>query len=519
MARDTDSQVADDVEHDGALSLTGRLSLTKRILVVNIVAVLLLAGSFFYLDGMRARLVKERVAQAEGEARLVALALGKAAPGTRRDLLVDLARAGNARLRLYNASGELIADSWALDRPSFALRDPSREAWQRGVARFMDDAIDFVVDARRPRAFTNYPTPSSFLRDGVLLSLAPDRTHVISARETLPTPSRLTLVSDRNARDIRRLVRAERSRLGQIIGFATLLSVLLSLFLARTIVRPIRKLARAAVLVRVGREREVTVPRLPSRNDEIGMLARALSDMSQALRQRIDASEAFAADVTHEIKNPLASLRSATETMGKVNDPKLRKELLKVMEEDVLRLDRLITDIGELSRLDAQLTRMRFSRVDLGPAIERVIKARDARRQDGDVKIAYARPFKNTAVVMGEESQILRVVENLLDNAVSFSPSGGVVRVIVERDGAEVTIAVEDEGPGIPETAREEIFQRFQSYRPDQNAFGKHSGLGLSIARTIIAGHDGQIAATANIEGRSGARIEIQLPAASGRTL
>jgi two-component system, OmpR family, sensor histidine kinase ChvG len=516
MVRDIGSLVVDDSESDSVLSLTGRLSLTKRILLVNIVAVLLLAGSFFYLDGVRDRLVKERVAQAEGEARLVALALSRAPPNSRNALMVELARAGDARLRLFSRSGQLVADSWTLGQPNFALRDPSREAWQRGVARFMDDAIDFVVDAQRPRSFQSYPTPGSFGKDSVLLSLAPDRTHIISAQETLNDRDGLTLISDRNARDIRRLVRAERSRLGQIIGIATLMSVLLSLFLARTIVRPIRKLVRAAILVRVGREREVTVPRLPSRSDEIGMLARALSDMSQALRQRIDASEAFAADVTHEIKNPLASLRSATESLGNVKDPALQKKLLAVMDEDVRRLDRLITDIGELSRLDAQLTRIRFVRVDLGPAIERMIKARDARNQDGDVKIAFARPLKNTAVIHGEESQVLRVIDNLLDNAVSFSPAGGVVRVIVERDRQEVIVAVEDEGPGIPPEAREDIFQRFHSYRPNHDSFGKHSGLGLSIARTIIAGHDGSISATEPMAGRAGARIEIRLRAASG---
>lgn len=507
-----------DVERDFTLGLTGGMSLTRRILLVNIVAVLLLAGSFFYLDGVRSRLVAERIAQADREAEVMAIALGQVDARVRGTILVDLARASNTRLRLFDARDQLVADSWILDRPNFKLRDPTLEVWQRHVARAMDDAIDVIVDAKPLPTFKSYPVPGAFENSPVLVTLAPDRTHILSARKKLPGVDQLTLVSDRNALDIRRLVRAERSRLGLIIGAATLLSTLLSLFLARTIVRPLRRLARAAVRVRTGRAREVMVPRLPSRNDEIGMLARALSDMSQSLRQRIDASEAFAADVAHEIKNPLASLRSAVEGLERVKEPALQKQLLSVINDDVRRLDRLISDIAELSRLDAQLTRVRFKRVDLGPALEKLIKERNARASEKGVTVAYARPLKDTAVVMGEESRLLRVIDNLLENAVSFSPANAVVRVLAARDGDEVLIAVEDEGPGVPETECDAIFERFHSYRPDQDAFGKHSGLGLSIARTIIIGHDGTIAATSVPGGARGARFEVRIPVAGEPT-
>ncbi len=518
MAPDTVSPTVDDGEDSNALSLSGRLSLTRRILLVNIVAVLLLAGSFFYLDGVRGRLIAERIEQAQSEARLIAIALAQTPADQRNALMAQLGRASNVRLRLYNQNAALLGDNWVFDRPTFTLRDPATEVWQRHVARALDDVIDFIVGAPRPTPSAQPTQPKSFNGDSVILKLAPDRTHLISARQMLPGQDHLTLIMDSNARDIRRLVRAERSRLGIIIGLATLLSTLLSLFLARTIVRPIRRLARAAVSVKMGRAREVTVPRLPSRNDEIGMLARALSDMSQTLRQRIDASEAFAADVTHEIKNPLASLRSAVEGLGRVEDPKLRAQLLTIIDEDVRRLDRLITDIADLSRLDAQLTRVRFTRVDLGPPIEGLIKARAARDKDTGIKLAYARPLKNTAVIMGEEGRIMRVVENLIDNAVSFSVDGGVVRIIVSRDGGDVILAVEDDGPGIPEPERTTIFGRFHSYRPGDDAFGKHSGLGLSIAKTIVEGHGGTIIATERPGRKSGARIEVRLPAANGES-
>ena len=322
----------------------------------------------------------------------------------------------------------------------------------------------------------------------------------------------LLLLSVENALDVTRLVRAERFRLGMIVLVALLVSVWLSVFLARTIVQPLQQLAAAASRVRLGRAREVVVPRLPLRDDEIGRLARAVSDMSQALRQRIDAIEAFAADVTHELKNPLASLRSATESLGRVSDDTQRWQLLGIVEHDVRRLDRLITDIAELSRLDAQLTRARFERVDLGAVIEAMLAERRERGRQAP-RIAFARPRRDTAVVLGEAARLSRAVENLLENALSFTPAQGVVRIGATRVGNEVIVTVEDQGPGVVPEAREEIFRRFHSDRPD--GFGGHSGLGLAIAKTIVEGHDGKIAVGEGESGK-GARFEIQIPAAGG---
>src|SRR5262249_24981172 len=180
---------------------------------------------------------------------------------------------------------------------------------------------------------------------------------------------------------------------GLIIGAMAIviaISVFLSIFLARTIVRPLRRLAIAAHRVRLGRAREVNVPRLPKRNDEIGLLARAVSDMSQSLRQRIDNIDAFAADVSHELKNPLASLRSAVDGLDRVEDPELRQRLMTIAREDVGRLDRLINDIGEAARTDAELHRATFERVDLGPLIEQIVSSWESRRETGDARLAFA---------------------------------------------------------------------------------------------------------------------------------
>jgi two-component system sensor histidine kinase ChvG len=318
------------------------------------------------------------------------------------------------------------------------------------------------------------------------------------------------LLATINARDVTRIVRAERLRLGLVLLAATLLSILLSLFLARTIALPLRRLARAAHRVRLGRAREVDVPTLPARRDEIGLLARALHDMTHSLRYRIDATEAFAADVTHELKNPLASLRSAVDSLEKVQDPALRTQLLDVVRHDVVRLDRLIVDIAEVSRLDAELTRARFEPVDLGTLIDNLLPAWDGRAAAAGVSIAFARPRAGSAVILGEASRLARALDNIVDNAISFSPRDGLVEIQASAVDDEVTVAVEDEGPGVPPPERESIFNRFHSMRPEGEAFGRHSGLGLAIAKAIVEGHDGRIEAEDRSDGRPGARFTMR---------
>jgi two-component system, OmpR family, sensor histidine kinase ChvG len=508
MEPDTDS-LGDETL---ALQWTGRLSLRQRILAVNILPLLLLAGSFFYLDAVRARLIAERITQARGEAELVAFALSEA-PATARDSTIRrLGAMTGARLRIVDsATATIMSDNWRTDAPNFALNDPTKEPWQRHVARWLDDTIDVIVGAEALPTFNNFAV-SNAMKPGTRISLARDRTHMISVVQPISGRQNLVLVSDRNVRDIRRLIRAERSRLGKIIGITTLLSVLLSLFLARTIALPLTRLARAAAQVSLGRAREVVVPRLPSRRDEIGLVARALSDMNVALQQRIDSIEAFAADVAHELKNPLASMSSAVESLSTVKNPELQTKLKAIISDDVVRLDRLITDVSELSRIDAQLARSRFERVDVGQLVEDLLKARAARGTVSTVEIAFARPKKGTAVVRGDNGRLARVVENLLDNAASFSPEKGVIRVSASRAGESVILSIEDDGPGVPESQREAIFKRFHSDRPDGEAFGKHSGLGLSIAHTIIEAHKGTIEVQSRA-GKSGARFVITLPA------
>lgn len=507
------------VRSDLALRWSGRVSLTTRILAVNVLALLLLAGGFFYLDSYRSRLVDGRTQRMAREAGLIAAALDVAPTKAENSLLLRIAEATTSRIRLYQPDGTLAVDTRELGLNNFVLRDPDRQDWGQSIARFLDAGIDTVVGADRDPQFREragngmaWPDVSRAAsgEPSATVWRAPDRTPVITAAARM-SDGRIVLGSV-NAREITRTVRTERLRLALVLLVVTLLSISLSLFLARTIVRPIRRLARAAISVRLGRAREVVVPRLPSRRDELGMLARALSDMSLALRARIDATEAFAADVTHELKNPLASLRSAVDGLGSVQDPKLRAQLLEIAGDDVRRLDRLITDISEASRLDAQLSRAQFETVDIGALVTGLIEQCQARGLERDVRVTLKRPAKARLVVAGEGARLERVFANLIDNAVSFSPDGGLMTVTVAAEGSEVVVRVDDEGPGVPPEAREAVFERFHSVRPANEAFGRHSGLGLAIARTIVEAYQGTIRVVDRGARKPGARFEVRLP-------
>jgi two-component system sensor histidine kinase ChvG len=519
MASDTASKTNE--ERALALSWSGRWTLTHRILAVNVLTLALLALSILYLDAFRNQLSTERVRQAEHEARLIAGAVAAVPDERRPAMLASIARATRSRIRLFAPDERLIEDSWRLTGPTYELRDPATQAWTKTVARSLDRGFNALVGAKPLDDFVE-PTPDNLgawreaaraLRTRDVVSVvrnAPDLTPVFSA--ATPVEDGVLLITE-NDRNFTRIVRGQRATLALAMAFATVLSILLSLFLARTIVRPLRRLALAAHRVRLGRAREVNVPRLPSRKDEIGMLARAVADMSQSLRQRIDNIEAFAADVTHELKNPLASLRSALDSLERVKDPALQERLIAVARDDVTRLDRLINDIGEAARTDAELARAAFEPVDVGSLIEQIVSSWETRREKGSARIAFARPRIGSAVIFGKPDRLARAIDNLIDNAISFSPPGGLVEVAAARVDNMVRIRVDDEGPGVPNEAREAIFNRFHSVRPDGEGFGRHSGLGLAIARAIVQGHDGEIDVQDRDDAPSGARFTICLPA------
>jgi len=497
--------------------------LLHRILAVNVFALAILGGSIFYLDGFRSRLTESGVETARTQVTIAADSLALAEPAEKADLLRRLGQHSRTRLRVFGQDGALRMDSWRGAAPTYELRDPRRERWTKDIARLMDNAFDEIVGAPSPpplplpesERLAGWSEAEQALRQGgttTNLRRAPEGTPFISAAAPVAGTGEVVLLT-RNARDIRRVVRDERVTLGFILLATLIVSVLLSLFLARTIALPLRRLAHAAHRVRLGRDREVDVPVLPARRDEIGLLARALADMTQSLRQRIDGTEAFAADVTHELKNPLASLRSAIDSLERVDDPALRRQLLDLLHQDVARLDRLVVDIAETSRLDAELSRARFEPLDMSTLIEAMLETWEARAAERQVRIAFARPRAGSAVVMGDESRLARAIDNLVDNAISFSPPGGLVEVGAACVGGDVFVSVEDEGPGVPEAEREDVFRRFHSVRLAEEHFGRHSGLGLAIAKATFEGHDGRIWAEDRHDGSRGARFVARLPA------
>ena len=425
---------------------------------------------------------------------------------------------------MYDAEGRLWADSFELDEPAFEFDQIEDDSWTQQFARWLDEVVDQVVSAE--------PIPDYIERDTLVadawpilrrardegltqieLSRAEDRTPVITAAAPVGLRG-ATLMTTRNAVDITQAVRSARTTLGLAFLLALSASILLSLFLARTIVSPLRALARAAQKVRQGRERDVEVPRLPHRRDEIGMLARSVSDMTDALRQRIDAVDAFAADVAHEIKNPLASLRSAIESLGRVEDPELASQLTAIAKHDVRRIDRLVSEISDASRIDSEMSRATFEPIDFRKLVRAIIGSREGRAENDGRTITLEAPM-GKAMVDGVPMRLERVVENLLDNAVSFSPADKPIEVVVTHDAEKIVMTVCDHGPGIAPSEREKVFTRFHSARPDGEDFGNHSGLGLAIARAIAEAHFGTLRAQGRPDEAPGACLRLELPEAS----
>ncbi len=498
-------------------------SLTARILAVNLIPLLVLAGSLFFLDSYRRQLLDERYKLARIEAQITAEALAGATVERQEALLSQIGREQRMRLRMYDPAGNLVADSFELDEPSFTFDDPVAEPFIEDLARWTDSAVNVVVGAPSAPPYVepentqadNWPELARVRQQGlsqIELRRAPDGTPVINAAAPVGING-ASLLTTRNAADITQAVRSARTSLMTIILLALVVSTVLSLYLASTIIEPLRRLVLATQRVRLGRERDIEVPRMQERGDEIGLLARAVSDMTTALRQRIDAVETFAADVAHEIKNPLASLRSATESLPKVDDPELRAQLVDVAAHDVRRIDRLVTEISEASRIDAELSRAIFEPVDLGALFSNVVARKSERGETRDCVIEV-RKHDTPAWVMGVPIRLERVAENLLDNAVSFSPEGGRIVIEFSREDGRLQASICDEGPGIPEGEREKVFRRFHSHRPDGESFGDHSGLGLAIGRTIAEAHDGSLSVDDGSGELGGACLVLELPAA-----
>ncbi|MCF6200494.1 MAG: HAMP domain-containing histidine kinase, partial [Hyphomicrobiaceae bacterium] len=318
---------------------------------------------------------------------------------------------------------------------------------------------------------------------------------------------------------IDRLVAGELGGISRIGAIAAIVMAALSMCLSNQIGAPMRKLAAGARRVRQSAKSREEIPDFTWRKDEIGELSTALRDMTGALYSRIEAIETFAADVAHELKNPLTSLKSAVETLPLVQKEELRERLTGIILHDIKRLDRLISDISDASRLDAELAREEYEPVDVSTLLGNIVPAFNDIRRDSEVEIKFAvtrfARCPDAYLLRGHETRLGQVINNLVDNAISFSPDKSTVTVSLRRNTKSIEIRIEDEGMGIPPDNLQKIFKRFYTDRPEEQGFGNNSGLGLNISEQIIHSHKGKIRAENRLKDNKiiGARFIICLPA------
>ena len=527
-----------------------RTSLTRRIVGLNLFGLALLVSGVLILNDFRGKLIEMRTEALETQGRIIAIAIGEAAslgPGsTRLDyvrgmaVLQRLMEPVDVRGQIFDRGGRLMRDTARAPGGAVeVLPPPAAEREEGGAGDTLLSWLDDGLRAVRAALFAAGPAVETLggiaqeqevyaalggavargervnERGELIVSVSIPITHL---RKVLGV-----LVLSTQGGDIDAIVQSERMSILQVFLVALATSIVLSVLLANAIARPLRRLAAAAEAsekggTRSGRggARRVEIPDFTTRRDEIGDLSAALKRMTRALYTRIEATEAFAADVAHEIKNPLTSLRSAVETMRLAKTEDARERLLAVIEHDVARLDRLVTDISNASRLDAELVREAREPFDLNALLAQLVEYNRARARERGATLFATLP-QGAMTIVGLEGQIAQVFVNLIENAISFSPSGGRIRVrAAQGPGGRVTVTVEDDGPGIPDGNLASIFERFYSERPDEESFGDHSGLGLSISRQIVEAHGGTIRAENRGpagDARRGARFVVELPA------
>ncbi|MCB4822760.1 stimulus-sensing domain-containing protein [Roseicella aerolata] len=531
--------------------------LLRRILLLNILPPALLAAAMLYLDQYQNGLLAAEVEAMRTQARIYAGAIAEAATRLQDDravLVPEQARpllrrlvdpSPNTQARLFDNTGLVVADSRVREGAGGAvvtepLAPPEpRGAFSLTIAGLYDRVlgllprggrqnVDIDVNPDAP-SFDWQPDLGPDRREELRLALEGGVTPYIRRTAdgrllvSLAEPARRgnqsvgIVLLTREAREVdRRLFEIRASVLG-IFGVALALTVALSFYLAQTLASPIMQLAGSAAAMRQGEGRSGSVPAtLLRREDEIGILARDLQSAARALWARIDTNERFAADVAHELRNPLTSVRSAIETLRRIENPEQQKRLLAIIADDAVRMDRLIADISDSSRVDAELSRTAAVPVDVAPILSTLAELHEATRKEDDPHVVLEAPAGGL-VVRGVEGRLVQVFRNLLGNAISFSPANGRVTVRARPAGSLVEVVVEDEGPGIPEQKLEHIFERFYSERPSGERFGQHSGLGLSICRQIVEGLRGRIAAENRRDASGkvlGARFIVRLPVA-----
>lgn len=503
--------------------------LGRLILALNLLGLAILVSGALVLNELRRGLVNARIDSLTTQGELIASILNQAAtvgePEPQMDtalateLLQTLSNPKAQRARLYDSKGRLVADSdWMADEVERSDLPPARS--RNGEERRFDLIPAIAPPSRQDveRALQREVATALSGRHQAGMRPGDRGDRVVSVSIPIRHVRAVLGVVTLEANDVDAIIARERAALVPFILIAIAVNVISSLLLNSLVAQPVLRLARAADRVRAARARAISLPDLARRDDEVGDLTRSLEAMTHSLSERMDAIEAFAADVAHEIRNPLTSLRSAVETLDLVTEAAPRERLLGILKNDVQRLDRLVTDISNASRLDAELSRDQPKLLDLGRLIADIVATYEATARPGDVRVEFT-PHRGMDVVtiLGREGPLGQVLRNLIDNARSFSPPGDVVSVGLVRAKDEVMVLVSDNGPGIPPENIETIFERFYTSRPKGAAFGGNSGLGLSIARQIAQAHGGGLRAENRIgaeEAVLGAMFILTLPVA-----
>lgn len=532
-----------------------------RILAVNVMALAILVGSLLYLGRYQDHIIATELNALLMQSRIIASAVAEGAvvvgeddrnmlsPLLARLMVRRLAETTETRTRLFDTDGTLLADSRVLlgskARVQIEILDPEEEHKKNAAERLIGaffDIIDLIHERHEYPFYQESDNQNGLQYDVIRRAMQGEmgmqvwrssKGGGLTLAAAVPVQHYKHVLGEvmlsRSDVNIDRAIYTVRIDILKIFGITLMITIMLSIYLARAIARPIRLLALAAEGLRYGQTQIVGlvgtanllnrefIPDMTQRQDEIGDLSGALRDLTGALAQRMGAIENFAADVAHEIKNPLTSLRSAVETAERIQDPTAQRKLMLIIRDDVDRLNRLITDIANASRLDAELSRAENEQIDVGNMLAAVVDCYQYKNTEaGGCASVVLEPLQERIIIMGAKNRLVQVLQNLIDNALSFSPADQTVKLAAVRSGRCVRLTVEDRGTGIPDNKLETIFDRFYTERPPTEKFGTHSGLGLSISKLIVEAHRGKIwaenikdAAGANI----GARFIVQLPA------
>lgn len=550
-------------------------SLTRRILFFNIAATVVLVGGILYLNQFREGLIDARVESLLTQGEIIAGAISASASVDTNSITIDpekllelqagqsitpvpndedldfpidpdrvapvlrrLISPTRTRARLFDADANMLLDSRHLysrgqvlryDLPPVEQETTSWSDWSIGLFNRMLQQRDLPVYKEAPGGDGSiYPEVMNALTGvrGAVVRIT-DRGELIVSVAVPVQRFRAVLgvlLLSTQAGDIDKIVHAERLAIMRVFGVATLVNILLSLLLSSTIANPLRRLAAAAIRVRRGAKQREEIPDFAYRQDEIGNLSIALREMTTALYDRIDAIESFAADVSHELKNPLTSLRSAVETLPLAKTEESKQRLTEIIFHDVRRLDRLISDISDASRLDAELARSDAAPIDMQVLLRNMVDiSRQIRsgRKAMEIELSIdAKPGgKASFIVNGHDLRLGQIVTNLIENARSFVPEqGGRIHIRLYHSRGRINVQIDDNGPGIQAEDIDRIFERFYTDRPEGESFGQNSGLGLSISRQIAEAHGGTLRAENNMDPKTGeiigARFTLSLPPA-----